>query len=133
SSRFLQPPPNNRRPANRFLEGKETLCPINWHHQHRTKHQVPPLAQKGTQADLLGVPKAIREAEEEGAAKGAVQAAPEDRAAAPAGPAAAESASISARRKSAVFASNMSTSSTTRKSRCSSRLCKSGARFCLAA
>ena len=51
SSKFPQPPPNKQRPANRFLQGKETRCPINRHHQHHRKHRTlvpaPLLAPRG--------------------------------------------------------------------------------------
>ncbi len=137
SSKFPQQPLNKQRPANRFLKGKEIRCPISRHHprhqKHRTLVPAPLLAQRGdTQAVPRAAPKAMEEAEEASAAKAAVPVAvdPADRAADPADRAAAASASISARRKSAVFASSTWTSSITKKSRCSSPSCRSAARSC---
>ena len=73
--------------------------------------------------------KAMEAAEEASAAK-AVRADPVDREAVQAARAAAESASIFARRKSAAFASSTWTSSITSEWRCCSPSCRNEARFC---
>ena len=68
---------------------------------------MPPallLEQRDTPADLRAASTAIREAEEDSAARAADRADPEDRVGGPAARVAAGSASIFARKKSAVFA-----------------------------